>query len=318
MTTGLETHDGFPGYYVAGTLVTCYPWSALLPAAVAAAWSLRRSRPEMGYLLGWIVGPLVMLEAVQTKLIHYYLPAVPACALLVAWLVESVAATEVNLRRWPLGRLSLGLLTGVGIGMAVGLMALALVVPADLRWPSLVLALLLGPATLYALERFQAGATRRAVASLAATWAVALLVIGAWLLPAVDPYRISPRVADRLAALAASEGATPVLASFKAPAVVYELGYPVAELDDRVELNDLMRGDRPLVTALSEPEVVLLSRDPSLDLDVRDTVSGLDVENPLRDKPLRVVVIRRAEGEPPAATTSVSERASVPETSALR
>ena len=34
MTTGMEDHGGFPGYYLATSLGTFYPWSALLPAAL--------------------------------------------------------------------------------------------------------------------------------------------------------------------------------------------------------------------------------------------------------------------------------------------
>src|SRR5262249_48393511 len=113
---GVEEHRAFPGYYVVTSLATFHPWSALLPAARLGAWSRRRSHPAFGFLLGWVVGPLILLECVRTKLPHYYLPAYPACALMAAWLVDAVAREEVNLRRWPLGRLSLGLLGGVGIG----------------------------------------------------------------------------------------------------------------------------------------------------------------------------------------------------------
>ena len=80
VTSGIEEHGGFPGYYVVLSLLTFYPWSGLLPAALHGGWSRRRSDPAFGFLLGWIVGPLVFLELVRTKLIHYYLPAYPACA----------------------------------------------------------------------------------------------------------------------------------------------------------------------------------------------------------------------------------------------
>jgi len=294
MTTGIETHGGFPGYYVVGTLLTCYPWSALLPAGLLAAWSRRKGHPELAFLLGWIVGPLVMLELVQTKLIHYYLPAIPGCALLAAWTVEAVAQSEVNLRRWALGRLSLGLMAGIGIALTVGLLAGALVFPGGLRAPSAVTAMLLGAGTLYALERFQAGATHRAATGLVATWGVVLLVVGAWLLPAVDPYRISPMVARRLAEISAREQAAPVLTGFKAPAVVYELGRPIPVVGDRVELKSRLRADGAVVTALTAEELAWLKKDAELALDVRDPVQGLDIENPLRDDPLYMVVIRSA------------------------
>src|SRR6202022_77481 len=95
------------------------------------------------FLLGWIVGPLILLELVRTKLVHYYLPAYPACAMLAAWLIGAVARREVNLRRWPLGRLSLGLLAGVGIGTTAVTAAAGIMYPGGTRWPLLVLAALM-------------------------------------------------------------------------------------------------------------------------------------------------------------------------------
>src|SRR5262249_7640380 len=52
MTTGMETHGGFPGYYIVGTLLFFYPWSALLPPAVLGAWHRRKSSPAFGFMLG--------------------------------------------------------------------------------------------------------------------------------------------------------------------------------------------------------------------------------------------------------------------------
>ena len=66
----LREHGGFPGYYVVLSLLTFYPWSALLPPALGGGWLRRRDDPAMGFLLGWIAGPLVFLELVRTKLIH--------------------------------------------------------------------------------------------------------------------------------------------------------------------------------------------------------------------------------------------------------
>ena len=106
VATQMEQHGGFPGYYPATTLLAFYPWSALLPAALVAGFVRRKKDPTLGFLLGWAIGPMILLECVRTKLVHYYLPAYPACALLVASLVTSVADSERNLRRWPLGRLA--------------------------------------------------------------------------------------------------------------------------------------------------------------------------------------------------------------------
>ncbi len=217
MTTGMETHGGFPGYYVVGTLLTFYPWSALLPTALLGSWVRRRSNPALGFAAGWMLGPLIMLELVRTKLIHYYLPAYAGSALLTAWGIATIANAEINLRRWPLGRVALGLMVGLGIAIAVGLLAGAVVVGGNLLGPCLVLAVLIGGGTLFALERFHIGATERAAYALAGVWAVALLLIGAWLLPAVEPYRLTPKVARWFREAHETDHARPVMAAYQAP-----------------------------------------------------------------------------------------------------
>ncbi len=77
LASDMEAHGGFPGYYPVVSALVFYPWSALVPAAVVGAWMRRKSDPNLGFLLGWAIGPLLLLECFRTKLIHYYLPAIP-------------------------------------------------------------------------------------------------------------------------------------------------------------------------------------------------------------------------------------------------
>jgi 4-amino-4-deoxy-L-arabinose transferase-like glycosyltransferase len=273
MTHGVEQHGAFPGYYIVTSLATFHPWSALLPAAIWGAWTRRRARPDLAFLLGWIVGPLILLECVRTKLVHYYLPAYPACALLVAWLIEAVAAEEVNLRRWMLGRLSLGLLGGVGIGATAVLGAAAVAVPGPTRWPCVALALVLGTGTLIGLERFHNGATRRAAATLIAAWAVLMALAGAWLLPSAERYRYSRIVAERLTRLAAQYHATPMLGSFAEPSVVYAMGKPIAPLRSRADLLEHLRHSDAVVSALLPDDEASMRADPAFEVDVPDQLS---------------------------------------------
>ncbi len=294
MTTGMETHGGFPGYYVVGSLLTFYPWSALLPAALLAAWFRRRTNPGLGFAAGWMIGPLVMLELIRTKLIHYYLPAYAGCAFLAAWLIATVAGAEINLRRWPLGRLALGLLVGIGFAATFGLIAGGVVVSGGLRWACIATAVALGLGTLYALERLHGGATMRAAHALVGTWAVVLLLAGAWLLPAAEPYRLSPLVAGRLREIGAAEGARPMLVGFQPPAVVYHFGRPIPVLQDRRWMAERLRSDRALVAALTDRELAVLRRDPAWRIDEKGEIAGFDVER-AKVRNLHMVVFRLAE-----------------------
>ena len=135
VASDMEAHGGFPGYYPLVSALVFYPWSALIPAALLGAGLRRKSSPALGFLLGWIIGPLVLFECFRTKLIHYYLPAFPACALLLAWLVLAVESEGVNIRRWPLGRLAIALLVAIGLAAAVLFASVGMVLPGELRWP---------------------------------------------------------------------------------------------------------------------------------------------------------------------------------------
>ena len=101
-----------------------YPWSALLPAAIVGAWVAPQGWTRRS-AISWAGSSArsILLECFRTKLIHYYLPAFPSCALLVAWLILALAAEGINIRRRPLGRLSLGMLAGIGLALAAILIA---------------------------------------------------------------------------------------------------------------------------------------------------------------------------------------------------
>ena len=90
---------------------------------IDARWARRKSDPNLGFLLGWAIGPLLVLECFRTKLIHYYLPAIPACALLTAWLVLSVTAEGVNIEALNARPSGDGALL-VGIALTIGVVDL--------------------------------------------------------------------------------------------------------------------------------------------------------------------------------------------------
>ena len=213
----------------------------------------------------------------RTKLIHYYLPAYPACALLVAWLVVNLIREEVALRRWPLGRLGLGVLNSIGIGSVVALVAASCVVQAPVRWPCLVLAVVLAAGTLAAALRLYRGATDRGVACLIATWAVMGLLIGSWLLPALEPYRMARRVGERLATLSAQLGLEPVLLTFQEPSTVYAFGRPVPTIKVWEDLYEQLRRHGEVIAPLMQHELKEFYSRPWLHVEPGEVMTGLNL-----------------------------------------
>ena len=290
LQTGMEDHGGFPGYYLALSIVTFYPWSALVPAAVVGAWTRRKASPAFGFLLGWVVGPLILLELVKTKLIHYYLPAFPAMALLVGWLVTAVSLDVMSIRRWTLGRLALGLLAGLGVATTAGLVAGAFILPSELRSPCLSLAALLIAGTLVATADFHRGQPILATRKLAASWAVFMIAFSGWFLPLAEPHRLSRVVGEKLARLAEVEGAKPVLVTFQEPGVIYAMRRNAPTMRSWDEIDRQLTYNRAIVTAATPPQVVSLSRDGRFVVDVLESIDGFNV-NKGQVQPIRLVRI---------------------------
>jgi 4-amino-4-deoxy-L-arabinose transferase-like glycosyltransferase len=274
LSSDMEAHGGFPGYYPVLASVVFYPWSALLPAAIAGAWARRRLDPSLSYLLGWTVGPLILLECFRTKLIHYYLPAFPSCALLVAWLVVTLEAEGANIRRWPLGRLSMVMLVAAGVGLAATLMAGAAILANGVSGPLLILAGITVAGTLWGIAKFRAGAEERAVMAMAGCWAAILVLAAGWVVPMGEPGRASRVIGEKLGDLSRRLAIEPVLLEYQEPGVIYALGHPVALTRDRDGFFAHLEGGRSVATVVLDFEIEVMRSHFGLDVTLLDEVEG--------------------------------------------
>jgi 4-amino-4-deoxy-L-arabinose transferase-like glycosyltransferase len=246
------------------------------------------------------MGPILLLECFRTKLIHYYLPAFPACALLTAWLVLHVAAEGVNIRRKPLGRLAIALLVGIGLVGIVLLGAAATMVDRQFVPPMLVLALVLGMGTLLGTSSLQRGESQRAAYSLAATWAVLLLIATGWLIPLAEPYRSSRVLGEKLASISAKLKIEPVLLEFQEPGVVYALGHPIATSRDRDGFFAHLVGGKSVLTVALPSEVEVMRSHFGLFVTPVDEVEGF-IMTKGKKQTLQLAVVRERDqsiGEP--------------------
>jgi hypothetical protein len=240
-----------------------------------------------------VVGPLILLECVRTKLVHYYLPSYPACALLTGWVVVAVIRDGVNLRRWPLGRLGLSVLGGVGIGLTAVFVAGSVVLPDGFRVPMLAIGLAISSGTLWGLLRLYRAATARAVAGLAATWALTLLLLYGCVLPAAEPYRLTRNVGERLVRLSDQSGAAPVLLSFQEPSLVYTMGRSATMLRTWRQLyRELDRQGVVATAILDQDELAEFRGHREIDIDIRESVRGFNF-NKGRAQTLHLALIRR-------------------------
>lgn len=101
----MDNHSGPIYYYVVAMLVGVFPWSCFtLPAFFAWRRHLYSpNKPAAVLLACWLVVYLIPFSLAATKLPHYILPCLPACALLIgcwfdSWLSEKATRTSWNWR----------------------------------------------------------------------------------------------------------------------------------------------------------------------------------------------------------------------------
>jgi 4-amino-4-deoxy-L-arabinose transferase-like glycosyltransferase len=117
-TQVLYDHPGPPWFYLPWVVILLFPWSLLLPGAIAQLrfWRWDRWRTGDGgasvdatlgpFLLLWLAIPLAFFSAAATKLPGYILPILPAGALLISlflWPLADEAGSGIaarGLSRW--------------------------------------------------------------------------------------------------------------------------------------------------------------------------------------------------------------------------
>ncbi len=191
---GQESHGMPPGYYSLTYSLFMWPFSLIALGAGLAALNHVRNDPRLRFCLAWYIPFWILLELVPTKLPHYVLPAYPAVALLVGWLL-TLSPEQAVLKRWQTW-----LYWATAFGLVVvtlGLAAVAVGAPLYLTgafnpWsiPAAVFALAAG--YLAFPRRLQLSLNRVGAAAAAAGAAYAVLI--GLIVPSLTPMWLTPRI----------------------------------------------------------------------------------------------------------------------------
>ncbi len=192
--SALEGHKGPPGFYLATIWGTFFPWCLFIPLAIGLAIKMRRA-PRVRFALAAIVGPWLMMEIVQTKLVHYVLPIFPPLAFLTAHaLTRCFRGKHDDLLRplarvgagvWALAAIALGLAPWLAVGRFddLPLVAMAIVGAGGIAWG-------VGVGWLFMRRR-----PRDAAVVMGFGMAVMVFLLLTILIPRLDFLRLSPRLA---------------------------------------------------------------------------------------------------------------------------
>ena len=291
-------------YYLPNLALGLLPWSAVMPAALVAAWRERRDPARLLPLL-WCAIMVLALTVASTKRPHYALAAYPGFALLVAqWWPQAMA-------RGP-GRLTAGVLTALLL-LACPVLVLTLLhlepaallaaasaadrtpstwiaalTPLSMRWSTWMPVVLIVAAGLLFVRGRRAHSP--SVTLLAASTCVTIvhLVIVLAVLPRFDPMSSARPLAEQLDG-AIARGVRVAVFGFenheKLSPLLFYTGRRLVELDDADALVAFL--DTGPACALVEPRAYEV-------LDIRGT--------PARAGRLRIVLVSGRSGGCPEAT----------------
>jgi 4-amino-4-deoxy-L-arabinose transferase-like glycosyltransferase len=225
-----------------------------------------------------MIGPLIMIEIMRTKLPQYYLPAFPAWALLIARGVVEFHAAGNRLVQSAGG---LRRLIGLGLLAPIAAIALAAFVltrgPAELRAPALVAAAVLGVGSTIASVLLVRGRDRVGWATTVGTWWSLGVVVAAWLLPAADHCRVARASAEALRAQAGDEEPV-VLFGYREPSLVFYLGRPVPTFNSPTELAAFLDQHGPAFTLLRDSELDRLRKHPDIRVESNRCTKAVSIQ----------------------------------------
>lgn len=220
VNAGEQGHSGPAGYHIALFMIVFWPGALLAFRALGFAWR-ERATPAIRFLICWILPTWIIFEFVATKLPHYVLPTYPAVALIAAaGLFSLKQAPEKTWRTWAFIAASVLWLLVSAVVAALGPGVYwhfhgGLNVTAALIG---VLAFGAAAAALYFLWR---GEKLKVIAAMVLSAFLAWSNAFAFVLPKLDEFWMSPRIADAAKKAAPCPDSVLVSIPYTEPSMVF-------------------------------------------------------------------------------------------------
>lgn len=199
----MESHGGksvvFYLYYLPILILAFFPWTLYLPRLFARSvtTSSGTTFPARRLLLCWAVPVLALMSLVATKLPHYVLPAWPALAVMSTLGIRKAIREGRPGNRTAAARTGASLFLAIGLILGLGLTIAPWVLPIfGARVPATGVGLIFLTMTGLAWHYYRKGAHQTVAGILVSGMVLALLSAALFLLPAIEQYKVSPKIAS--------------------------------------------------------------------------------------------------------------------------
>jgi 4-amino-4-deoxy-L-arabinose transferase-like glycosyltransferase len=305
---GQQAHGLPPGYHLVLFPLMFWPGSLFGVLALPFVWANRR-RPELRFLLCWIVPTWLTFELIATKLPHYVLPIYPAIACLAAG--AALAPNGWALRHWQrrVFQVFCAIWLVLGVGLSLGLPVLLWRVEGALDFASFTIGAAALGLAIAALTRVSRVQPVHAVAF--ATLAALLVVTNGYalVLPGLHKIWISPRVATAVATLRPCPDSVLASSSFSEPSLVFLVGTATKLVDASASAEHLLANPRcalALVDARQSGEFLERMARGGEDPRKLTEISGINYSTGRR---LELTLYAGAQSEPSPSPSPVKESA---------
>lgn len=242
LVAGVESHGGWPGYYLITALITFWPASLAAGLAVWYAISQRRTAGAR-FIIAWLIPTWLFFEFLPTKLPHYVMPAFPPLALATARFAIACEPTAAP-GRWIRLEGLLWLLVTILLGSAL------ITAPQLLGGRESVLGFIASLATFasgwVAFRAFSGGNLRRGLWCAVAGGVVLIFILRFWMIADLEALWLPSRAAAAVESTSAS--AAVAVVGYDEPSMVFLFGTDT-RFTDPASAVQLLK-DRPGAVAL--------------------------------------------------------------------
>jgi len=276
--TSQQSHGGPIGYHLMGFALTFWPGALLAALAIPFAWR-ERARPEIRFLICWIIPAWLVFEFVSTKLPHYVLPVFPAIATLTAAAVTAQRPAAGRIQKALFG---LFLLLWLAVSLALSALAPFGIWTYEARIDGLAVALAAGAIAAVGVVVWRVFAGRPDQAALAGVVAAILVTSNTYgyALPRLESLWLSPQIVAQARAAAPGCAAPMIIsAPYHEPSMVFLNGPEHTRLTPTPEAaaEALAQGPGCAVAVIGAPETpafVATARALGLSLQPAGQVTG--------------------------------------------